>query len=58
MNEELARLRARIDHLQDETQKLDDVKHMLADDNQQLADDNQILVMYVVAAQAAAQATA
>ena len=34
MEEELARLRARVDHLQDETQKLDDVKHMLADDNQ------------------------
>ena len=45
MEEELARLRARVDDLQDETQKLDDVKQMLADDNQQLADDNQISPM-------------
>ena len=51
MKEELARLRARVDDLQDETLKLADLKHMLAD-------DNQIIVMYVVAAQAAAQATA
>ena len=51
MEEELSRLRARVEDLEDETPNL-------AEQNQQLDDDNQIIVMSVVAAQAAAQATA